>query len=85
MDKLMSIKLDKIGERREVMSSGELVAVGPVVEAEIVEEQCQLRFSRCTNRDVQLLEDVYESDVNNTPGRLLMLCPNCAEDNKDAI
>ena len=67
------------------MATGELVALGQVVEAEIVEEQCQLRFSRCTNRDLQLVEDVYESDVYDTPGQLLMLCPNCAEDNKDAI
>ena len=57
----------------------ELVPVEDVIEGVIVED-CELGYSNCTNTNVELVEDPYESDVNNNPGRLIMACPECLHD-----
>ena len=46
------------------------------VEGELL-DGCQLRYSVCTNTDVELREDPYEADVNNNPGVLVLCCPAC--------
>ena len=49
------------------------------------EHECKQGYSRCTNTDVQLVEDPYESDVNNNPGQLLWTCPECHQGICDGI
>lgn len=44
-----------------------LVPIEEVIEGVIVED-CDLGYSNCTNTNVDLVEDPYESDVNNNPG-----------------
>ncbi len=46
-----------------------------VVEGEIV-EPCTLNYGGCTGWGVET-EDVYESDVNNNPGVMVVGCENC--------
>jgi hypothetical protein len=49
--------------------SGELLDTDP---------DCSLAYQRCcTNRDVKLVEDPYEAEVNNTPGQLILACDAC--------
>jgi hypothetical protein len=55
---------------------GDLV-LDEAVEGELLDGNCQLRYSVCTNTDVELREDPYEADVHNTPGKLVMACPEC--------
>jgi hypothetical protein len=65
-------------QTREV-AMNELVQVQEVIEGVIV-EGCELGYSNCTDAKVELVEDPYESDVNNNPGQLIMACPECLHD-----
>jgi len=47
--------------------------------------ECEQGYSRCTNTDVQLVEDPYESGVNNNPEQLIWTCPECYQDICDEI
>ena len=47
------------------------------VEGELLDNECSLRYSVCTNTHVELVEDPYDADVNNTPGQLILACPEC--------
>lgn len=50
------------------------------IEGELLTGQCSLAYTRfCTNTNVQLVEDPYEADVNDTPGQLIEACPECLE------
>ncbi|MDT7783294.1 MAG: hypothetical protein QOF58_1713 [Pseudonocardiales bacterium] len=55
-----------------------------VLEGEIVGEHCDLGLSRCTDSDLETTIDPYMSDVYDEK-RLITVCPNCAQDNADAI
>lgn len=66
------------GQTRESDMS-DLVPIEEVIEGVIVED-CDLGYSNCTNTNVDLVEDPYESDVNNNPGQLIMACPECLHD-----
>lgn len=48
-----------------------------IVDGELVGKDCELRRSVCTNQGVELVEDQYERDVYETPGVLVLGCPEC--------
>lgn len=53
-----------------------------IIDGELIDEapDCQGGYRACTNIDVELVEDPYESDVNNTPSQLIYLCPACYDE-----
>ena len=64
----------------------ELVPTDDVLDGDVLDgRECEQGYSRCTNTNVQLVEDLYESDVNNNPGQLIWACPECYEDICDDI
>lgn len=62
----------------------ELAIRGPVVDAELVDDECELGRRGCTGTG-ELVEDPYEADVNNNPGQLILACPNCLQELSDDI
>lgn len=48
-------------------------------EGELLNSDCSLGYAVCTNRGVQLVEDPYEADVDNTPGQMILACPECLD------
>lgn len=74
----MVLVLTGTDQTREA-AMGELVPVQPIIEGVIVGD-CDLGYSNCTNTNVELVEDPYESDVNNNPGQLIMVCPECLQE-----
>jgi hypothetical protein len=42
-------------------------------------QDCDGGYRECTNTNVELVEDPYESDVNDTPGQMRWLCPECLQ------
>lgn len=59
--------------------SGELARVvvdAEILDAEIVSDECQSDYRGCTGVG-SLREDPYESDVNNHPGQMIVICDHC--------
>lgn len=48
------------------------------------DDQCQLRYRGCEG-DGEWHEDPYESDVNDTPGVMILACDYCLTELADDI
>lgn len=55
-----------------------------VIEAEIVDDECQGGYRVCTGVGT-LREDPYEADVNNTPDQMIVICDACYQELSDDI
>lgn len=59
-----------------------------VFEGELLDDKhnCKIAFTRfCINSNVELVENLYEADVNNNPGQLIWACPECLQELVDEI
>lgn len=61
------------------MQTGKELVIDTAIEGELIDAtpDCEGGFRACTNTDMQLVDDPYESDVNNTPGVKRWLCDAC--------
>jgi hypothetical protein len=59
------------------MHSTEVVPAGEIIDAEIVEDTCELSYDRFCTGSGELVEDPFEADVNNNPGQMIVACPAC--------
>ena len=59
------------------MPETQTTASGPIADAEIVSNRCELAYQRYCTGTGSLVEDPYEADVNNTPGQMIVACTAC--------
>jgi hypothetical protein len=72
-----------MSSRHEIMITDEERVI-EIIDSMLAEHACSLRYNGCSGYG-ELVEDPYESDVNNTPGVMIMACARCLEELCDDI